>query len=190
MSGFEWIDVPAPGTVQAAPPLPMPKKFEWLGVDDGTGTRAPESDPVLSRPVSPPAGVSGGMLFRVPGNPNWYYFTKSGDTLGLSNGIADRGIGERSRFMDIVRSNPQKPRSTAADCAANSGTCPPGQFKTLFANEVLIWPETWPVDRIQSVDLFGSGGTSGKTTKASMVGPVVLAVALLGALALAVAGRG
>jgi hypothetical protein len=182
MSHFEWIDLPNSGTVGA-------RSFEWLGQEEVLPEQTiTPGVPSVTRSADIPIGVSQGMLFRVPGDPRWHYVVASGD---FPAKIAEKGLGDRSRWPDLTRANPTKPKSTAAECAANPAQCPPGNFKNLFANEVLLWPENWPVNKLQTVDLFGSGDGKGGFSAAGMSGgTIALAVAVLAALGLAVANWG
>lgn len=183
---FEWIDLP-PEVLSGV--IGKPGKFEWLGQDEGgTGTRETPGSPQFSRTAEIPVGVSQGMLFRVPGDERWHYVVANGD---FPAKIADKGLGDRTRWTDLTRANPQKSKSTAEDCRRNPAQCPAGNFKNLFTNEVLLWPSNWPIDRVQSVDLFGAGGGKSGFSKAGVSGgTIALAVAFLAAVGFALAGRG
>jgi nucleoid-associated protein YgaU len=75
------------------------------------------------------------------------YTVQRGDYPGL---IAQKITGDAGRWLELTRANPSKPVWTSAEIAALKaakktvpGSAQAGNFKTLYAGEVLTLPANW-----------------------------------------------
>lgn len=120
-----------------------------LGIGAGlmllTGSKKASASTTTPGGGSVPTGTRGAVT-TPPAGPR-YYTVVSGDYPGL---IAQKLTGDASRWLELTRANPQKPVWSQAEINALKaakktvpGSAQAGNFKTLYAGEKIILPESW-----------------------------------------------